>query len=300
MSTLLFISDKLKSDLICARRRVPSRRLHQRVYQWEEGAWSRSQGRQPLPEITQDASLPSEPCIQSAAWNCCFLPLVEGRESDLWALGTQGPRWAPRGHSGPSLPFFIITADSRHPNLPRRVLKVHRLIYCQFWPAAGTRVEPPRSATVAGTLLGRCWDPRGTTPGRCWVSSKPRLRSANVSERQYHRHVVLSAHRGNARCFFVGETASWRFDVAGFHLRRLRRAELEPRSSSVSSQTRRSGQNRGTSIIQLRPRLQRGLVFRTRATAHQESFCDHTSAELVMVNDSCLQVSPSLSPTRQI
>lgn len=30
--------------------------------------------------------------------------------------------------------FHHYSHDSRHPNLPKCVVKVHRLIYCEFWP----------------------------------------------------------------------------------------------------------------------------------------------------------------------
>lgn len=48
LSTLLFIHDKLKSDLICGRRRTLNRRLEQRVYLSEKGGWSGSQGKAPV------------------------------------------------------------------------------------------------------------------------------------------------------------------------------------------------------------------------------------------------------------
>lgn len=65
LSTLLFIYDKLKSDLICARRRVLNRVWNNVFICWRKASGAGARGRHPFTEITQDVSLPSKPCIQT-------------------------------------------------------------------------------------------------------------------------------------------------------------------------------------------------------------------------------------------
>lgn len=73
LSTLLFIYDKLKSDLISARRRVLNQCLEQRVYLAGKASGVGARGRHPFTEITQNIFSLSKCCTETAECDCVYV-----------------------------------------------------------------------------------------------------------------------------------------------------------------------------------------------------------------------------------
>lgn len=94
--------------------------------------------------------------------------------------------------------FHHYSHDSRRPNLPEWAVRVHRLIYCGFWPGAGT----PRP--LNSRLCGTAPEPRGGQQRLGQPNhdcTRPTFQTASVT-------VMLLSPPWNAGCFGVGEILS--------------------------------------------------------------------------------------------